>query len=218
MVSPRERVVLTFKLNSLAMILLEVHDGLLDDGHFSVTRLTPPGGWRLLTPCDQDVSPALDESGQPQLLTRGQVFRACPLLREGFSPQGSGNATVFGLLLDLILTRLQDGGAIRELFDKKQLHEVGTATIVANGKAEHAKILQFEKKRSVVRILWLFGRPAKTLLITHTFIKPGGKVQTTPRAETERAERIFQEYALAHDARVAQLITAQGGRNAYESL
>lgn len=201
------------------MILLEVHEGVLDGEQFSLTRPAPAGGWRLLTPCDQDVSPADDEGGRQQPVSREQIFGACPLLREGFSPQGSGNARVFGQLLNLILTRLQGGGDIRELFDQKQLHEVGTATVtLGSGQTENAKILQFEKKKTIVRILWLYGRAGKTLLITHTFVKPGGHVQTTPQSERDRAQRIFQSYVRAHDAKTVQLITAQGGRDGYQAL
>jgi hypothetical protein len=192
------------------MILLEVHDGLFSEA-FRISPATSASSWRLLTSCDADLP-------QNAALTLDSLVSVCPMLREVFELGGSNHFEDFDLLLEGILRRAPSGLPWDQLFDDKQLHEVGDVTVKrVSGSSERWKLFQFQKKRTLVRVLWSYGTARKTMLLTHVFVKPGGKKQT-PMAELDRAKRILERYLAAVDAGQAQLINAQGGRDGFVKL
>lgn len=188
------------------MILLEVHDGLL----LEPMRLLPAGShnrWRILTPCDDD---PIDNAGLED------VVEVTPLLREAAGYEGGSHFDVFYALIESIIVRAQIGRPLEEVFNAKQLHNVGQVTVKRpDGSQQLATVFQFEKQRTVVRLLWLYGPPRRTLIITHMFVK---KTPKTPPVEVERAGAIFKSYVHAVESGSARLIKQQGGRNGFEQL
>lgn len=192
------------------MILVEVHDGLFSEA-FRISPAASSTSWRLLTVCDADLPQGVNA-------TLDALVAICPMLREAFELIGSNHFEDFDLLMQDILRRAPSGLPWDRLFDDKHLHEVGNVTVARlSGKSERWKLFQFEKQRTLVRVLWSYGSGRKTLLLTHVFIKPGGR-KKTPRSELERARKILERYLEAVDAGQAQLIYAQGGRDGFVKL
>lgn len=194
------------------MLLMEVHDGLFADPFQSIAA-PDHDGWRLVTPCGTDLSLA---AGAP--VTRQQVFDACPLLDES-ARFGVQDHAAFQLLMDFVLARAIAGQPWRDVTTTDQLHEVGKARVRMPGGAslEHT-VWQFAKRRTLARILWFYTGKRKVMLITHSFVKRGGKELYTPPAERDRAEQTLQTFINAAASGQAKLIEAQGGRNALKRL
>ncbi|WP_156466770.1 type II toxin-antitoxin system RelE/ParE family toxin [Methylibium sp. Root1272] len=191
------------------MILVEVHEGLFAET-FRITAPIGGGGWRLLTLCDGDLPEGAD--------TLEVLVEVCPLLREVGELAGTDHFQHFHLLLQDVLRRAPMGLAWDQVFDDKHLHEVGDVVVTrTTGKVERWKVFQFEKQRTLVRVLWSYGSGRRTLLLTHMFVKPGGR-KKTPRSEIERARKTLETYLAAVDAGQAKLITEQGGRDGFVKL
>ena len=191
------------------MILLEVHDGLLAEP----LRILPVGndqGWRVLTPCEVD---------PPENPAFGDLAAICPLLREAADHEGGIHFEVFNALMLEIFKRAPSGQQLKSMFNAKQLHYVGEINVHhLKGQSKPATVYQFEKERTRVRVLWLYGEKRMTLILTHMFIKPGGKKSTTPPVQVDRAGTIYNSYVSAVERGVARLIHQQGGRDGFEGL
>jgi hypothetical protein len=190
------------------MLLMEVHDGLFAEP-FRVAAPAGHPGWWLLTPCDA-------EPAEPVSLD--SVVTVCPLLREAGELDGGRAFEDFDSLLREILKRGAPGRQWDQVFDDKHLHEIGDVTLKrASGKVESWKILQFQKKQTLIRIAWSYAELRRTVLLTHMFVKPGGK-RPTPPSEVTRAKDVLQSYLQALDTRSVKLIEPQGGIDGFQRL
>jgi hypothetical protein len=190
------------------MILVEIHDGLFHE-HFRIRPTGTENGWRVLTECD--AQPALP-------LSLEALACVCPLLREAGELSGQNHFEDFDALKDEILKRAPGGRAWNEVFDDKSLHDIGEVVITRkSGKVERHKLFQFQKRNTLVRVAWAYGNGRKTMLITHMFVKPGGK-KTTPQNEKDRAQKVLQKYCDAVDTSLVKLIDEQGGRDGFLKL
>lgn len=190
------------------MLLMEVHDGLFAEP-FRVAAPAGHPGWRLLTLCD-------GEPAEPVSLD--SVVAVCPLLREAAELDGARDFEDFNSLLREILKRGAAGRPWDKVFDDKHLHDIGDVTLQrASGKTESWKILQFQKKQTLIRLVWSYAELRWTVLLTHMFIKPGGK-RPTPPSEVTRARDVLQSYLQALDTKSVKLIEPQGGIDGFQRL
>jgi hypothetical protein len=194
------------------MFLLELHHGLLAES-FEL-QAAQHSGWRLVTPCDGDL-PQNNRQGKRVSYERERVIAMCPFLREA-SELDEKEWREFLSLFNTVLATAQSGQDWPKVMHK-QVHPAGDVSIRRRlGKHERHTIIQFGKKKSLIRIFGFISTGGRKLaFVSHSFEKPAN-VARTPAAEQERARVNLQSYLDAIDAKNVQLIEAQGGE--YEFL
>jgi hypothetical protein len=194
------------------MFLLELHHGLLAES-FEL-QAAQHSGWRLVTPCDGDL-PQNNRQGKRVSYERERVIAMCPFLREA-SELDEKEWREFLSLFNTVLATAQSGQDWPKVMHK-QVHPAGDVSIRRRlGKHERHTIIQFGKKKSLIRIFAFISTGGRKLaFVSHSFEKPAN-VARTPAAEQERARVNLQSYLDAIDAKNVQLIEAQGGE--YEFL
>jgi hypothetical protein len=194
------------------MFLLELHHGLLAES-FEL-QAAQHSGWRLVTPCDGDL-PQNNRQGKRASYERERVIAMCPFLREA-SELDEKEWREFLSLFNTVLATAQSGQDWPKVMHK-QVHPAGDVSIRRRlGKHERHTIIQFGKKKSLIRIFAFISTGGRKLaFVSHSFEKPAN-VARTPAAEQERASVNLQSYLDAIDAKNVQLIEAQGGE--YEFL
>ena len=194
------------------MFLLELHHGLLAES-FEL-QAAQHSGWRLVTPCDGDL-PQNNRQGKRVSYERERVIAMCPFLREA-SELDEKEWREFLSLFNTVLATAQSGQDWPKVMHK-QVHPAGDVSIRRRlGKHERHTIIQFGKKKSLIRIFAFISTGGRKLaFVSHSFEKPAN-VDRTPAAEQERARFNLQSYLDAIDANNVQLIEVQGGE--YEFL
>ena len=193
------------------MYLLEVHPGLLSEP-FQL-EATAHGGWTLLTPCTENL-PSHDHKGKKRVYTFDQVVSVCPLLLDA-SEFNDDEFKEFFILLNTMLQAAQSGHEWPKVMNK-QVHQAGDVFIRRNsGKHENYPIIQFGKKRTLIRIhTFVSAVGRRVCFISHVFQKPANS-DRTPAKEQERARQNLQNFLDALDAGMAQLLDSQGGHDGF---
>ena len=193
------------------MFLLELHHGLLAES-FEL-QAAQHAGWRLVTPCDGDL-PQNNRQGKRVRYERERVIAMCPFVREA-SELDEKEWREFLSLYNTLLATAQSGQDWPKVLHK-QVHDAGNVTIQRSlGKHERHTIIQFGKKKSLIRIFAFISSGGRKLaFVSHGFEKPAN-VGRTPAAEQERARVNLKSYLDAIDAKNIQLIDVQGGKNEF---
>jgi hypothetical protein len=196
------------------MYLLEVHDGLFKDP-FQLEASTH-AGWTLITPCTADL-PNADPSGNKIAYRLNDVALVCPLLYEA-GEFGIKDYRNFLLLMDTIIKTAQSGLEWPDVL-YKAVHTGGDVSVKRlNGKQESHSIIQFGKKKTLVRIhAFTAAAGRKLAFVSHVYVKPHNS-DKTPASEQKRSKRNLQEFLDALDNKTAQFIDSQGGRNGFLNL
>lgn len=182
------------------MVLVELHEGLLQDP--ATVACQGHDGWRVLTACLVDATSSKLES-----------FNAdkCPLLAEAAAWGDREFADFLGLFTS-IAAKAKVARPWEQMMDRKQLHDVGDIKL-SNGNP--AKVWQFEKKRTAVRVLWLYAGGRRVLLVTHGFLK---RARHTPDDQKGRAAATANRFFGAVEQGTARLVFEQKGRSGFEVL
>lgn len=182
------------------MVLVDLHEGLLLDP--PMVAWAGHDGWRLVTPCNV-------EAADP----RTERFDAdrCPLLAEVATWEDREFQDFLGLFAS-ITAKAKIARPWEQMMDRKQLHDVGELTLSNGAKT---KLWQFEKKRTAIRLVWVYGGGKRVLLATHAFLKRQSK---TPADERERAAGTARQFFGSVEQGTARLVYEQGGRLGFEVL
>lgn len=193
------------------MFLLELHHGIVSD--LFELEAAPHPGWRLVTPCDVDL-PQHNWQGKKVPYEREHVAAICPLLREAGEFDEKEFREFLGLF-NTMLTTAQSGQDWPKVMHK-QVHAAGDVSIRrSSGKHEQHTIIQFAKKRSLIRIFAFTSAVGRKMaFVSHAFEKPANAGRT-PAMEQERSRVNLQRYLDAIDSGRVRLIEAQGGKNEF---
>lgn len=196
------------------MYLLEVHDGLFNEP-FQVGA-NPHQGWTLITPCTGNLK-NIDFLGNKVERALNDVVLICPLLLESeeFTDEEHHQ---FMLLIGMITKTAQCGHDWPRVLNKA-VHLVGDINVRrVNGKHESHPVMQFGKKKTLIRMHAFTGSTGRKLaFISHVFVKPKNS-DKTPESEKSRSKNNLQAFLNAVDNGTAQFIDLQGGRNGFLKL
>lgn len=197
------------------MILLEVHDGLFQDP-CSISS-EHHHGWRFITPCTGPLPRLLDANQQPRSPTIEDIVEICPLFLDA-AEFTDDNYRIFMILLHKLLATSKSTTELTQHMGQ-DIHDAGDIVIQReSGKNEKHSIVQFGKKRTLVRIHTITNAAGRRLaFISHTFVKPANS-DKTPSAQKKRCKSNLQNFYIALDEKTAELITEQGGRNGFQKL
>lgn len=188
------------------MILLELHSGFFEE-HPGPIEAPVHDGWRLITPCDEDVR-------------KGASFETlvanCPLLREAGALQGN-HFDDFHLLMHEVCKKALLPQPWHQLMSKKQFHNVDGVTVNRiSGRSETIPVMQFQRHNTMVRVHWFSVAGKRLMLVSRVFVKRPSNGSLD--AEKRRAGTVLERYLEACDSNVARLIEAQGGTNGFRKL
>ena len=179
----------------------ELHNGLFQNPQ--VLLPTSTSGWRLFARCRED------------------DVLSCEIFHD-LATFSSRHQRTFLQFLEYLFEAGKAGKPWKEIFQDGNLfhpvHDVEIERIdPKTGKRFKRKyeIHQFKKKRTGIRILFVYTDERLIAFITHAFEKDDAK---TPNAEKSRAEQEVIDFFAAVDKKEVQLITDQGGKNATQGI
>jgi hypothetical protein len=176
----------------------EIHERLFANPR--VVEALPRKGWRFFAHCSAD---SID---------------TCTLLcKDLMSFTDVRNKKAFVTLWEWLIEAGKSGKPWKQIFqDGKLFHPVHSFTVqrvdskTGKTKKHEVEVHQFKKKRTDVRVLFVYGDGRLLVFVTHAFEKDG---QTTPRSEQTRAEAEAKRFFDALDSGTIQLIEEQGGQD-----
>jgi phage-related protein len=178
----------------------ELHKGLFDSPRVLIPAKTD--GWRFFSHCE------------------GNDITTCTLLFQDLRAMTPRTRKDFINLWEFLFEAGKAGKPWKAIFsDGKLFHPVHSFEVerVLHGKKlkQTCEVHQFKKKRTDVRVLFVYGGKQLVAFVTHAFEKDDAK---TPNSEKSRAEQMATEFFRALDESRIQLIEAQGGKHATQGI
>lgn len=175
----------------------ELHEGLFSDPQ--TLKAPPRTGWRFFAPCS------------------GDSIATCALFCRDLKAFDKPSRKAFKSLMDFLLEAGKAGKPWAQIFqDGKLFHPVHKFVLKRRdrktGKAytQEIEVHQFKKKKTAVRVLFVYGDGRMLVFITHTFEK---ETRGTPHAEQTRAAKEAQLFFTALDSDQVQIISDHGGKD-----